>query len=521
MRETYGEYFKVPNAASLMTKIVCSIGPATSSKEKLGEMLDAGMSAVRLNASHGNYDFFRTVIRNVRSAAEQKRRICPIILDTKGPEVRVQKKVKAGLVVKSGDPFTFFSGRSAEEQAREGDEQGVYTSYPRLASTVKPGDIILVNNGRLSFLTREVRANGDVQCVVIVGGELEGNKGVNLPGCPVDLPHVTKKDVDDIAFAVQERVEYIAHSFTRSAAGINAVRELPGVVETGIHIIAKIESQEGLDNFGSILGVSDGIMVARGDLGVEIPLERVCSVQKKLIRECNMAGKFVITATEMLESMQTSPRPTRAEASDVANAVFDGTDCVMLSGETAVGKYPVATIQVMNRICKEAELDISQHKRITFIEDEEQARRKGANHRLSLNEAFSASAVQTAGDINASLILCITKSGETARLLSKQYPRVPVLALSLSPKVCAQVSLYRGVIPYLVSSLERASCVPRGLAKATELGLVRPGARVVLVTGHDDLAANRLESFVVGTQVPELSLVPGQKYAPGSSFQAP
>lgn len=519
LQESFGEYFKVPNPSSLMTKIICTIGPATCSKQKLGEMLDAGMSAVRLNASHGQYDFFEEAIRNVREAAELRRRICPILLDTKGPEVRVCTVQGGRATLKSGDAFTFF-----KEGSSEGDAHGVRTTYDGLAHTVTPGDVILVDDGRLSFMTREVDwASGDVLCSVIVGGVLQSNKGVNVPGCPIDLPHLTDKDKADIAFAVQHKVEYIAHSFTRSAAGIVAVREIPGVVENGTHVIAKIESQEALDNMRGILKVSDGIMVARGDLGVEIPLERVCSVQKRLIRECNVAGKFVITATEMLDSMISNPRPTRAEASDVANAVFDGTDCVMLSGETAVGEYPVATIQVMNRICKEAELDVSQHKRILTLEEEDNKAGKAASqHKLALGEAFSMAAVTAADDIGADLIIAITKTGLTARTLSKHCPNnTPILALSVSPKVCGQVSLYRGVIPYLVQSLERASCVPRGIAKATELGLVKHGSRVVLVTGHDDATANRLESFVVGDSIPQLSLVPGGQYSPGSSFQAP
>ncbi len=524
LQEEFGDYFKVPNPNGLMTKIVCTVGPSTSSKEKLGEMLDAGMSCVRLNASHGDTDFFAQAIANVRSAAEDRRRICPIMLDTKGPEIRVQREVAGGEVeLVSGAPFTFFK----EPQPGGGNPQlGVSTTYPRIATTVEEGDVILVDDGRLSFLVRQIDlVSGDVLCAVIAGGTLKGNKGVNIPGCVIDLPHLTDKDKRDIAFAVEHNIEYIAHSFTRSAAGIVAVREIPGVVEKGIHVIAKIENQESLENLGNIIRVSDGIMVARGDLGVEIPLERVCSVQKKIIRECNRQGKFVITATEMLDSMINNPRPTRAESNDVANAVFDGTDCVMLSGETAVGKYPVATIQVMNRICKEAELDIEHHQRSAMDIGAAvvSASKRGGKHkrRVEVGEAFCMAGVATALEVGATLIVAVTKSGDTARLLSKQYPKMPILALCLSPKVCSQVSLYRGVVPYLVDSLNRASCVPRGIAKATELGLVSQGSRVLLVTGHDDAAANRLETFVVGSDLPELNIIPGGRYNPGSSFQAP
>jgi len=512
LQESYGEYFRVPNPAGLMTKIICTVGPTSCSKQRLGEMIDAGMSAMRLNSSHGSHEFFSEAIANLRAAAELRNRICPVILDTKGPEVRIGKLAGAeSVMLENGRPFTFF-----RDARKEGDEKGIGITFDGLANTVRVGDVILVDDGRLSFMTREIdHATGNVHCSVIMGGPMKSNKGLNVPGCPIDLPHLTEKDKNDIAFAVEQKVEYIAHSFTRTAAGIVAVREIPGVIEHGIHVIAKIENQEALENIRSIMKVSDGIMVARGDLGVEIPLERVCSVQKRLIRDCNMAGKFVITATEMLDSMISNPRPTRAEASDVANAVFDGTDCVMLSGETAVGAYPVATIQVMNRICKEAELDIEQHKRGRFVVEDLDMKK------IDLDDAFSMAAVSTARDIGANLIVCITRTGGTARTLSKHFARVPILALASSPKVAAQVSLYRGVIPYLVHTLERASCVPRGIAKATELGLISHGSRVVLVTGHDDTVANRLETFVVGSTIPELSIIPGQSYKPGSSFQAP
>jgi pyruvate kinase len=286
-------------------------------------------------------------------------------------------------------------------------------------------------------------------------------------------------------------------------------------VETGCHIIAKIESQEGLDNFESILKVSDGVMVARGDLGVEIPLERVCSVQKRIVASCNAVGKPVIVATELLDSMIQNPRPTRAEASDVANAVFDGADCVMLSGETAVGKYPVETIQVMTRICKEAELDVTSSLRAMAADGVNPTNRFFAastpvgnrgGERGALRDAFCKSAIMAARETNASLILALTKTGMTANALAKYYSSVPVMVLSTSANVCNQVLLHRSVTPYLVSSLKRESCVPRAISKATELGLVGPGSRVLLLTGPDDMIANRLETFTVGeTIVPPLS----------------
>lgn len=323
---------------------------------------------------------------------------------------------------------------------------------------------------------------------------------------PVELPHLTDKDKEDILFGVSKQVEYIAHSFTRAATGVTQVRELPGVIESGIHIIAKIESQEGLDNFESILRVSDGIMVARGDLGVEIPLERVCSVQKRLVASCNAVGKPVIVATELLDSMINHPRPTRAEASDVANAVFDGADCVMLSGETAIGKYPVESIQVMTRICKEAELDVASSLRAMAADESIRGRGLGwsglstRGENGALRDAFCKSAILAARETNADLIIAISRTGLTANALAKYFSSVPIMVLSTSPQVCNQVLLLRCVTPYLTHSLDRASCVPRAVAKATELGLVGPGSRVLLLTGKDDMIANRLETFVVGEQ---------------------
>jgi pyruvate kinase len=304
------------------------------------------------------------------------------------------------------------------------------------------------------------------------------------------------------------------------------VRELPGVVESGINIIAKIESQEGLDNFLSILRVSDGIMVARGDLGVEIPLERVCSVQKRLVASSNAVGKPVIVATELLDSMIHHPRPTRAEASDVANAVFDGADCVMLSGETAVGKYPIEAIQVMNRICKEAELDVTSSLRATAANgvagDVQMNRwvsaRPGGivSEGGALRDAFAKSAILAARETNAELIIAITRTGLTANALAKFFSSVPVMVLTTSPHVCAQVLLHRSVTPYLVSSLQRESCVPRAAAKAIELGLVHTGSRVLLLTGKDDMIANRLETFVVGEGV----VAPLQSSIPDNTIES-
>lgn len=508
--------------SSYRVEIICTIGPATDDVTTIGRMFDAGMSAARINMSHGTHEYAAKIIDTVREVAKKRRKLCPIILDTKGPEIRVSwLSNPRGLDIKGGDRFILLTGKYSSNPPINVDfSDGIMRSvvtYPYMASAVQEGDVILLDDGRISLIVSHVNGDDEVCCQVIEGGRLVKNKGCNLPGCQVDLPHVTEKDVRDVAFGVSKKVEYIAHSFTRSATGINSVRELPGVVEAGISIIAKIESQEGLDNFAGIARVSDGIMVARGDLGVEIPLERVCSVQKRLVASSNALGIPVIVATELLDSMINHPRPTRAEASDVANAVFDGADCVMLSGETAMGQYPVESIQVMTRICKEAELDVASSLRARSQEsmgasgpaNEDSSVQfrwlSGVTSALSsssesgaLRDAFAKSAIMAARETGAELIIAISRTGMTAHALSKFFSPVPVMVLSNSEKVCAQVLLHRSVTPYLYDSLRRESCVPRAIAKATELGLVKAGSRVLLLTGDDGLTANRLETFVVG-----------------------
>ena len=551
MPEQYGEYFRVPNPALVLTKCVATLGPATASREMIDRLLGAGMAAARLNVAHGTYQDFDRLVDDVRLAASRRGVICPIIIDVKGPEIRVGKVMGGAITLEQHRPVEIVYGAppapfTAESVPQECTPARIFINYARIGDSVKEGDVVLLDNGRIALSVRKILSEKAITCRVISGGVLKSNKGVNLPGCVVHLPHVTEKDKRDIAYAVSRNIEYIAHSFTRSGEGIREVRNLPGVREAGTHIIAKVESQEGLDNFDAILDEADGIMVARGDLGVEIPLERVCSVQKRIIRECNARGKFVITATEMLESMIQNMRPTRAEASDVANACYDGTDCVMLSGETAVGAHPVESVQVMTRICKEAEQDAAE---LSFAEAETTRRRLlGIQQQTNaavmlgkgksvvaplwggegvgattdqLREAFSQAAVDTAHAVNASVILCLTKSGSTARVLAKFRPRVPVLALAVSPKVCAQVSLYHSVKPVLVTSLNsRSEYLPVALSKARAFGLVKKGSRVVLLYGVDD-TQKTLETYLVGDHDFTATLLNSLRYQPGSSLVMP
>ena len=510
--DKFGAYFRVPAPASVMTKTVCTIGPASSDEATIARLLDAGMAAARLNTAHGDYASFDQRINTIRKVAAERGYICPIILDTKGPEIRVGKVKNGQIHLEAGGTVVI----APVDPLVESTPERIGVNYRLIGTSVHAGDVVLLDDGKISLSVTRIEGPDTVECRVIVGGVLRSNKGVNLPGCTVHLPHVTAKDKADVAFAVSRNVEFIAHSFTRSADGILEVKALPGVASAGIHVIAKIESQEGLENFASIVKVADGVMVARGDLGVEIPLERVCSMQKRIIRQCNEAGKFVITATEMLDSMQHSLRPTRAEASDVANAVFDGTDCVMLSGETAAGEFPVEAVQVMARICKEAEHDVVEFsvtkemrdtlRKLGQLKNESRALSGGGGgyaavvkvaateeeKRHRLRQAFAHAAVQSAEEVDAQLIIVMTQTGASARAVANFRPGIPVLALCASSVVAAQVSLYRSVRPVIVPTLAKEESLPLGLAHARRAGIVQSGSRVLLVSN------SRVESFVVG-----------------------
>jgi pyruvate kinase len=336
------------------TKIICTIGPASQSSEKMRAMIMAGMNVARLNFSHGDHEYHRSSIQTLRDVTSDSRRICAILLDTKGPEIRTGK-MKDGVTVQLVKNQEFIL---TTEESFLGDSNRVAVGYNNLPKVVKAGQHVYLDDGLIDLLVLET-SEKEVKTRVLNNATLGSQKGVNLPGISLDLPAVTQKDVADLLFGVENGVDFIAASFVRKASDVQTIRKILGAKGAHIKIIAKIESQEGLDNFMSIMHVSDGIMVARGDLGIEIPIEQVPLAQKFMIKQCNLAGKFVITATQMLESMCINPTPTRAEASDVSNAVIDGTDCVMLSGETAKGRYPVESVKMLADICREAELSIN------------------------------------------------------------------------------------------------------------------------------------------------------------------
>ena len=401
--------------------------------------------------------------------------MCAIMLDTKGPEIRTGLlKDGKDVDLKDGEEFMLYN-----DWDYVGDEKGVGQSYKDLHTSVPVGGNILVDDGLISLTVIEI-VGENVKCRINNNGSLGGRKGINLPGVKITLPALTERDKGDLIFGCQQGVDFVAASFIRKADDVIGIRKhLDEHGGKNIKIISKIENQEGLENFDEILAVTDGVMVARGDMGVEIPGEKVALAQKMIISKCNIAGKPVVTATQMLDSMINNPRPTRAETSDVANAVFDGTDCVMLSGETAKGKYPIQSIEMMVAICREAEKVVDHTQ--TFAALRAHAKKLGKDY---IEEAIASSAVKTAFDLKASLVLCLTESGRTARLVSKYRPSVPVLCATCDEQVARQCLVLRGCYPMVVGSMVgSASLIARCLATAKVNGLCKTGDVCVVIRG--------------------------------------
>jgi len=437
------------------------------------------MSIARLNFSHGTHEYHQNSIDCLREASRITSRICAIMLDTKGPEIRTGKLKNKTVSLEPGQKFIFTT-----DQSCIGDDTIVSTSYKDLPTTVRNGDIILVDDGNIQFRVEEIH-EGEVHTVVLNKAILKETKGVNLPGREVNLPAVSEKDIDDIKFGVRNDIDFIAASFINRASDVELIRNIAGVRESNIKIISKIETQHGIDNFKDILNVSDGVMVARGDLGVEIPIERVTNVQKMIIKECNIAGKPVITATQMLESMINNPRPTRAEVTDVANAVYDGTDCVMLSGETAAGKYPVEAVNVMRKICRETEKTLSYRSIYTSLRKMVHQMKEWVAP-TTITESVASSAVKTAWDLNASLIIALTESGATPRFIAKYRPHIAILCVTPHPKTARQALISRAVIPFLVekfSNSNNQSQIECAIEWGKERNIIREKEIVVIVAG--------------------------------------
>jgi pyruvate kinase len=453
------------------TKIVCTIGPASESVEKLTELINSGMNVSRLNFSHGDFVEHGARIKNIREAAETTGKTVAILLDTKGPEIRTHNMQNGAIELKAGETIIV----SMNEV--EGTLQKFSITYPGLIEDVHIGSKILLDDGLIGLeVTNVDHAAGEIHTNILNSGTLKNKKGVNVPGVSVNLPGITEKDRQDIIFGIEQGIDFIAASFVRRAKDVLEIRQLLEEHNAvHIHIIPKIENQEGVDNIDEILEVSDGLMVARGDLGVEIPAEEVPLVQKMLIKKCNALGKPVITATQMLDSMQRNPRPTRAEASDVANAIFDGTDAIMLSGETAAGLYPVEAVQTMHNIASRAEQALN-HKDILSN------RSKDTEHNLT--DAIGQSVAHTALNLEVDAIVTPTESGHTARMISKYRPKAPIVAVTSNSSVCRRLSLVWGVYPQEGRVAKTTDeMLDLAVEESLNSGIVKHGNLVVITAG--------------------------------------
>lgn len=473
------------------TKIVCTMGPNTDNREIMKELALNGMDVARFNFSHGDHAEHKHRLEILESVREELGIPIASLLDTKGPEIRTGK-LKDGkkVTLKEGDLYTL----TTEEIV--GDETRGYINYAGLAEDVKPGDRILIDDGLIELHVREVNGT-DIVCRIENGGELGEKKGVNVPGVRVKLPALTDKDKEDIRFGVDAGFDFVAASFVRNADAIREIREILYEKGSAMQIIAKIENEEGIENIDSIIEASDGIMVARGDMGVEIPAEKVPHIQKMIIRKCNLACKVVITATQMLDSMIRNPRPTRAEVSDVANAVYEGTDAVMLSGETAMGSYPIEAVRMMSQIAEESEkyLDYMFYQR----------RKVSAENLRNISNTVCYSSVATASDLEAPVIVAPSVSGFTTRMLSKWRPKALIAGLSPSMTAVRQMQLYWGVKPF---HAKRAESTDALLFASVELlkekGIVKEGEIVVATAGvvtranrHEPVADTNIMRVIV------------------------
>lgn len=451
------------------TKIVCTLGPATKDDAILRAMIQAGMNVARLNFSHGTYEGHAQNIRRIRALSAELHTPVGIMLDTKGPEIRLKTFRDHRVTLQKGQLFTLCTDDV------EGNAEHVSITYADLPADVQPGTTILIDDG-LVGLTVEAVSKTEIQCRVNNGGVISDRKGINVPDANLSMPFISRKDREDILFGIQENVDFIAASFTRTEEDILAIRKLlTDNGGKGISIIAKIENMQGVQNIDSILAVSDGVMVARGDLGVEIPLEQIPIIQKMIIRKAYSRGKQIITATQMLDSMIKNPRPTRAEATDVANAIYDGTGAIMLSGETAAGLYPVEAVRTMARIAQVAEASIDYVQRFR-----DSVPRPSAN----ITNAISHACCTSAQDLNATAIVTVTKTGFTAKMLSRFRPGCPIIACAPVERVVRQLCLSWGITPLLIEEVtDTDELFERAVDAGIEAGLLHKDDLIVMTAG--------------------------------------
>lgn len=452
------------------TKIICTLGPASDSEKILSELVDAGMNVARLNFSHGTHEEHAVKIAKIKKVREQKNVPLPIILDTKGPEFRIKTFEKGKITLKDGDTFTFTTDEIV------GDKTRVSVSFKGICEQMFPGDNILLNNGLMIFEVVKVE-KPNVICKTVVGGELSNRKSMFFPDKQLEMEYLSEQDKADLKFGVEQGIDFVAASFVSKAQDVidirNWLREC-GSPDGEIEIIAKIESRAGVNNLDAILKVSDGIMVARGDLGVEVPFEELPSIQKTIINACRICGKRSITATEMLESMIKQPRPTRAEISDVANAVYDGSSAIMLSGETAAGAYPVEAVKAMSKIAMQAEENTNY---IAHIDEKEYKITK-------LSEALAHSACTLAHDIGAKVIVVCTRTGGTARTVSRFRPMIDIIGMTTEERAYRKLALSWGVTPVMSEEFYSVDVLFHYAKRAAiESGMVNKGDKIVLTGG--------------------------------------
>lgn len=452
------------------TKIVCTIGPSTDNDDVIRQLMKAGMNVARFNFSHGDHSIHKARYEQIVRLREELQLPVATLLDTRGPEIRLKKfKDDKPVEINSGDTFTLTTNEV------EGTNEICSVTFANLPKDISAGTHILINDGVIEMIAEKITRT-DVVCKVVHGGTLSNNKGINIPDAKLSMPYISDADMNDLEFGAKMGFDFIAASFVRSAADINYLRKFTKSLGWyNPRIIAKIENSEGVENIDEILEAADGIMIARGDMGVEIPFEKIPAIQKELIKKGYKAGKQVITATQMLESMIKNARPTRAEITDVANAIYDGTSAIMLSGETAAGEYPVEAVKTMALIARTTEKDINYLNRFE---------KTGDFTSSSITDAISHATVTTAHDLDAAAIITVTKTGKTARMISKYRPNCPIVGFSTDETACRQLNMSWGVLPGIVEEQNNTDdLINHAITRAMEYGYVKHGDLVVITAG--------------------------------------
>jgi len=470
------------------TKIICTIGPASESEEMLKKMMLAGMNVARLNFSHGAHEDHKIKIDRIKKLRAELNLPVAIMLDTKGPEIRTGKLESGSVELIAGNEIVL----TTEEIL--GNEKRVSVTYANLPKNLTKGNTLMLDDGLIELMVKEVSGT-EIVCEIVSGEILKNSKSVNVPGVSIDMTYLSEKDKSDILFGIKNDVDFIALSFVRNAQDVKDVRWFMQTHGSqNIDIIAKIENAEGVENISEIIGASNGIMIARGDMGVEIPFEELPHIQKKLIESCVAAGKRVITATQMLESMQSHPRPTRAEITDVANAIYDGTSAIMLSGETAAGKYPLKSLETMSKIAEETESHIDYR----FFNRRFDRRKKSE---ASITDAISDATCRAAQELSATAIVAVTLNGSSARMISKWRPDTPIIAATPREKTYYKMALTWGVTPLLTEFMENAQELFNEVIKKVEQHTFVKGGDIIVITGSTQKslgATNTLQAHIVG-----------------------